>query len=284
MMYSTSYKDSLNCTQILLSYCPDAAFEKDNVGNTALQLAVLYNNVNCVVYLVQHGFDPLSPNNARETAYDLSILHSKHKIKQFLEYWLKDRGFYSKITWVKRIKAHPYKRYIVVALSASITPLCIVVLMFSNVWLNMLAATGTATALIYLIMSLKHPYISLDVIFGTAISAFLSSFFFLLIHTASINKPKLLLLTYMLGCLYIFLLLRIRRSNPGYIATSLEEKHEVIKELERDWNVKSAQRVCTTCLIIKPFRSKHCIICDRCVVRFDHHCPWTGNCIGCNCC
>ncbi|RNF20348.1 putative Zinc finger DHHC domain containing transmembrane protein [Trypanosoma conorhini] len=34
---------------------------------------------------------------------------------------------------------------------------------------------------------------------------------------------------------------------------------------------------CTTCHVPRPSRSKHCRLCDFCVRRYDHHCPWINN-------
>ena len=41
-------------------------------------------------------------------------------------------------------------------------------------------------------------------------------------------------------------------------------------------------KICKYCKEIKPLRTHHCSLCDICVIKMDHHCPWINNCVGQN--
>ena len=43
---------------------------------------------------------------------------------------------------------------------------------------------------------------------------------------------------------------------------------------------KAPTHLCTICNVNRPFRATHCYYCNTCVHELDHHCPWSGQCIG----
>jgi len=72
------------------------------------------------------------------------------------------------------------------------------------------------------------------------------------------------------ACLFLMLLLR----DPG----SLPVDHK--QSLEYLYESNDPASICVPCKRLHCNRSRHCFLCGHCVQKFDHHCPWIGNCVG----
>lgn len=66
-------------------------------------------------------------------------------------------------------------------------------------------------------------------------------------------------------------------SDPGYLPHNCHDARKNEKVLSL---VEKNHDFCAACIVRKPLRSKHCAVCNRCVSKLDHHCPWVNNCIG----
>ncbi|GLD56468.1 palmitoyltransferase ZDHHC18 isoform X2 [Lates japonicus] len=102
------------------------------------------------------------------------------------------------------------------------------------------------------------------------------------------------------GVLFVFVvisLLRTSFTDPGILPRATpDEAADIEKQIDtsgsstyrpppRTKEILINQQVvklkyCFTCKMFRPPRTSHCSLCDNCVERFDHHCPWVGNCVG----
>uniref|UniRef100_A0A7E4W9S4 Palmitoyltransferase n=1 Tax=Panagrellus redivivus TaxID=6233 RepID=A0A7E4W9S4_PANRE len=69
-------------------------------------------------------------------------------------------------------------------------------------------------------------------------------------------------------------------------ATTIEELNNTLKNFATEAGVRVKTydhhgniRFCKHCQIIKPDRACHCSLCNRCVLKYDHHCVWVNNCV-----
>ncbi|XP_034399846.1 palmitoyltransferase ZDHHC9 [Cyclopterus lumpus] len=139
-------------------------------------------------------------------------------------------------------------------------------------------------------------YLTLFLIVGTCSLFFAFECPYLAVHLS----PAIPVFAALLFLFVIAMLLRTSFSDPGVLPRALPEEATFIEmEIEAaNGNVPAGQRppprirnvqinnqivklkYCYTCKIFRPPRASHCSICDNCVDRFDHHCPWVGNCVG----
>jgi palmitoyltransferase ZDHHC13/17 len=85
-------------------------------------------------------------------------------------------------------------------------------------------------------------------------------------------KIYLIIPSAMLGILSFTFLIISSAVNPGYVSKGSGLAELYISHKEED--------ICAYCSLFKERSMKHCQRCNKCVKKFDHHCPWIHNCVG----
>ncbi len=102
--------------------------------------------------------------------------------------------------------------------------------------------------------------------------------FFYFLECFTIFKNNYIFIIIIDTFVYLFFILSYLYTcliNPGTI-----DKKYFWNNVENKNNIN--YQICRICNIVFPksFKAYHCKRCDICIMNHDHHCPWTGKCIG----
>ncbi|RXN00080.1 Protein inturned [Acipenser ruthenus] len=109
--------------------------------------------------------------------------------------------------------------------------------------------------------------------------------YFFKIVSVSFNKLWESHMAFLLGnALMWFLFLKASLMDPGFLPRDSKEYDRAIRQAvyfdEWKQGKNSLHRLCHTCHLVKPLRTKHCRVTNRCVEHFDHYCPYIYNDVG----
>ncbi|KAH9961433.1 hypothetical protein BGW80DRAFT_1564040 [Lactifluus volemus] len=262
---------------------------RDDVGLSPLHWAVVRGNKVCIRRLFEKGAEIHAKDNEGRTARDMAVeLKSLGAWKRALE----EGGFTEDGSKRKKPLGERNTK-----LAVFFMPTLFLYMMFTTLtvlpwYTGVILAMAEFFAMHHIVTRVllnkptytenvtASPYFS-GIIFGSMIWVAYSWLSRLLQQTESHAFSHLIFALSFGLCAYNFF--RAMTLDPGTCPgpTSDAELKSIIEDLASEGRL-NGQTFCIQCMARKPLRSKHCRICDRCIARSDHHCPWVWNCVGVN--
>uniref|UniRef100_A0A674N3I1 Palmitoyltransferase n=1 Tax=Takifugu rubripes TaxID=31033 RepID=A0A674N3I1_TAKRU len=255
LMWAAYRTHSVDPTRLLLTFNVSVNLGDKYHKNTALHWAVLAGNTTVISLLLDANANVDAQNIKGETPLDLAKQRKNVWMINHLQEARQAKG-YDSPSYLKRLKMDKVQNRTRARRAASFSG--------RTLTISVLEVSLRTEA----VFTAPHHLVSVDI----NLSAFLNPAAHL--PFATVHLPFLinsLALFYNFG--------KSWKSDPGIIKASEEQKKKTIVELAETGSL-DLSIFCSTCLIRKPIRSKHCAVCNRCIAKFDHHCPWVGNCVG----
>ncbi|XP_071505691.1 palmitoyltransferase ZDHHC17-like [Diadema antillarum] len=280
LMWASYKAFSMDPTRLLLTMGANPNLQDKKFSNGAIHWAAVQGNMAAINVLVKYGADTYLENKNHQTCLDLAKMRRNGylimRIKEFRGEEVMDQT-----TFLNRLKSNKDVRKRVM----QSVPFLVLFLMgfipqLSLPWWAKLLLVVLAYVAVYGLFKsfFDHRFGEfVSICISVATKSYLYGTYALFLWTLQPLWHNTLFCLSSATMFYQFYITMKR--DPGIISCSQEDRKRTIIELAETGQLE-LERFCTTCLIKRPIRSKHCAHCDHCVARFDHHCPWVDNCVG----
>lgn len=284
-LHWAAYRGDSNVVGLLLHMNGIDMDSRDLFGQTPLHLAAIRGNTEVVQYLL---YDAGCTHNIKDakgkTPFDLAASKKKTNVMLVFE------------TYEKNIIANSsFRNRLVQLFFQMISP---------KEWKSWLIGGGTGD--VGQGTNNRLPFllnVSSTILAGTLFLKFFGKEN----YNMMADKSGVLLFSLLAYIFNVFCFVMVYKSNPGVLdvkkpktnqqrrtqhcdskmtmglsalTSRLQEQYrQALLNLDKDMDGNRPQ-LCHSCHIVRPLRSKHCRVLRRCVLMFDHFCPFVGNSIG----
>jgi ankyrin repeat protein len=281
LMYAAARSVGHDPMHMLVSMGADINASDGIFGHTPLHFAVIHGNHSGISTLLKLGANPSILNKENETPLDIAQRKNDYLSMRLLESGERQAGL-RRFTWKQRL----YEDQNIRSQIAFILPFFFYFIpgfIFNSKidiiikTLFVTAAYGICAFLIKHFIGSHVPSVS-SFTFGFVVASKMFYFIIWLMYLHQTAGWYLQIFFFVILVLLPYLYYILYSRDPGILTYSHGEQCRQIIEMTEGDNFEG--NFCSTCLLIRPIRSKHCRYCDKCVRRFDHHCIWINKCIG----